>query len=223
VGVRAGGARPAEPRHQDRRVGGPRAARPDPVRRRRGRRGAGGRGPGAAEEPARRGRGAGHRRQPPGDPPGPMSAPTAPPIGHFGQFGGRFVPEALVPALQELSEAYAAASADPAFRAEFDRMLREYASCPSPLYHATRLSAEVGARLLLKREDLNHTGAHKIRNVLGQALLTRRMGKRRVIAETGAGQHGVATATACSYLDLECVVYMGEVDTERQALNVARM
>ena len=102
-------------------------------------------------------------------------------------------------------------------------MLREYAGTPSLLYDATRLSDVAGARILLKREDLNHTGAHKIRNVLGQALLTKRMGKTRVIAETGAGQHGVATATACAYLDLECVVYMGEVDTERQALNVARM
>src|SRR5690606_31658389 len=102
---------------------------------------------------------------------------------------------------------------DDAFRGEFDRMLRQYAGCPSPLYEASRLSEVVGARVLLKREDLNHTGAHKIRNVLGQALLTKRMGKPRVIAETGAGQHGVATATACAYLDLECVVYMGEEDT----------
>ena len=113
--------------------------------------------------------------------------------------------------------------ADDAFTAEFDRLLREYAGLPSRLYDAERLSEVVGARVLLKREDLNHTGAHKIRNVLGQALLTTRMGKKRVIAETGAGQHGVATATACAYFGLECVVYMGEVDTERQALNVARM
>jgi tryptophan synthase beta chain len=113
--------------------------------------------------------------------------------------------------------------ADPEFQAEFAAMLHDYAGCPSRLYQATRLSNEVGARILLKREDLNHTGAHKVRNVLGQALLTRRMGKRRVIAETGAGQHGVATATAAAYLDLECVVYMGEVDMRRQALNVARM
>jgi tryptophan synthase beta chain len=143
--------------------------------------------------------------------------------GHFGRFGGRFMPEALVAPLDELTMAWQDAMADEGFRAEFDRMLREYAGVPSLLYDATRLSERVGARVLLKREDLNHTGAHKIRNVLGQALLTKRMGKRRVIAETGAGQHGVAAATACAYLDLECVVYMGEVDTERQALNVARM
>jgi tryptophan synthase beta chain len=152
-----------------------------------------------------------------------MTAPAAAPIGHFGRFGGRFVPEALIAALDELDAAYREASGDPAFQAEFGAMLRDYAGCPSPLYEARRLSAELGARILLKREDLNHTGAHKVRNVLGQALLTRRMGKPRVIAETGAGQHGVATATACAYLDLECVVYMGEVDTQRQALNVARM
>ncbi|MEV4617154.1 tryptophan synthase subunit beta [Asanoa sp. NPDC049573] len=143
--------------------------------------------------------------------------------GHFGPFGGRFIPEALVAALDELDAAYRGAKADPAFVAEFDRMLREYAGAPSALYEAGRLSAQVGARILLKREDLLHTGAHKVRNVLGQALLTKRMGKRRVIAETGAGQHGVAAATAAAYLDLECVVYMGELDTERQALNVARM
>ena len=143
--------------------------------------------------------------------------------GHFGQFGGRFMPEALIAPLDELERAWREAKVDPTFTGELDRMLREYANVPSPLYEASRLSERAGARILLKREDLNHTGAHKIRNVLGQALLTRRMGKRRVIAETGAGQHGVATATACAYLDLECVVYMGEVDTERQALNVARM
>jgi tryptophan synthase beta chain len=144
-------------------------------------------------------------------------------LGHFGRFGGRFMPEALMAPLDELTAAWQEAMADPAFTGEFERMLREYAGTPSLLYDATRLSDVVGARILLKREDLNHTGAHKIRNVLGQALLTKRMGKTRVIAETGAGQHGVATATACAYLDLECVVYMGEVDTERQALNVARM
>jgi tryptophan synthase beta chain len=154
-----------------------------------------------------------------------VSPPAAPAtaVGHFGPYGGRFVPEALIAALDELDDAYRAALADPAFQAEFDGLLRDYAGCPSPLYQATRLSARLGARILLKREDLNHTGAHKIRNVLGQALLTKRMGKSRVIAETGAGQHGVATATACAYLDLECLVYMGEVDTRRQALNVARM
>jgi tryptophan synthase beta chain len=143
--------------------------------------------------------------------------------GHFGRFGGRFMPEALVAPLDELERAWREAMRDETFRGELDRMLREYAGLPSLLYDATRLSEVAGARVLLKREDLNHTGAHKIRNVLGQALLTKRMGKSRVIAETGAGQHGVATATACAYLDLECVVYMGAVDIERQALNVARM
>ncbi|HSE08930.1 MAG TPA: tryptophan synthase subunit beta [Nocardioidaceae bacterium] len=143
--------------------------------------------------------------------------------GHFGRFGGRFMPEALIAAHDELTAAWRDAMADPAFTDEFQRMLREYAGTPSLLYDATKLSEVAGARILLKREDLNHTGAHKIRNVLGQALLTRRMGKTRVIAETGAGQHGVATATACAYLGLDCVVYMGEVDTQRQALNVARM
>ena len=133
------------------------------------------------------------------------------------------MPEALIAAHDELTAAWRSAMADPTFTAEFDRMLREYAGTPSLLYDATKLSELAGARLLLKREDLNHTGAHKIRNVLGQALLTKRMGKTRVIAETGAGQHGVATATACAYLGLDCVVYMGEVDTQRQALNVARM
>jgi tryptophan synthase beta chain len=143
--------------------------------------------------------------------------------GHFGTFGGRFMPEALIAPLDELAEAWADAQADPTFMVELDRMFREYANLPSPLYDATRFSAVAGARILLKREDLNHTGAHKIRNVLGQALLAKRIGKPRAIAETGAGQHGVATATACAYLDLDCTVYMGEVDTARQALNVARM
>ncbi|MGH3314779.1 MAG: pyridoxal-phosphate dependent enzyme, partial [Nocardioidaceae bacterium] len=133
------------------------------------------------------------------------------------------MPEALIAPLDELEQAWRTAMADPSFTGEFHRMLREYAGTPSLLYDATRLSERAGARIVLKREDLNHTGAHKVRNVLGQALLTKRMGKSRVIAETGAGQHGVATATACAYLDLDCVVYMGEVDTERQALNVARM
>ncbi|GAA0954524.1 tryptophan synthase subunit beta [Kribbella koreensis] len=152
-----------------------------------------------------------------------MTAVLPDQLGHFGRFGGRFMPEALIAPLDELTVAWQEAMADPEFTGEFGRMLREYAGVPSLLYDATRLSEVAGARILLKREDLNHTGAHKIRNVLGQALLTKRMGKTRVIAETGAGQHGVATATACAYLDLECVVYMGEVDTERQALNVARM
>ncbi|WP_392390582.1 tryptophan synthase subunit beta [Nocardioides sp. L-11A] len=144
-------------------------------------------------------------------------------FGGVGAFGGRFMPEALIAALDELDTAWRGAMADPAFTGEFDRLLREYAGVPSMLYDATRLSEHAGARILLKREDLNHTGAHKIRNVLGQALLTQRMGKTRVIAETGAGQHGVASATAAAYLGLDCTVYMGEVDTERQALNVARM
>lgn len=143
--------------------------------------------------------------------------------GRFGEFGGRFMPEALMAALDELTEAWQDAMRDEDFTAEFQRMLVEYAGVPSRLYDATKLSEHAGARILLKREDLNHTGAHKIRNVLGQALLTKRMGKTRVIAETGAGQHGVATATAAAYLGLDCTVYMGEVDTQRQALNVARM
>ncbi len=143
--------------------------------------------------------------------------------GWFGEFGGRFMPEALVAALDELTVAWHEAMADPGFLTEFETILREYAGVPSPLYEAQRLSEHAGTRILLKREDLNHTGAHKIRNVLGQALLTRRMGKKRVIAETGAGQHGVASATAAAYFGLDCTVYMGSVDTKRQALNVARM
>ncbi len=143
--------------------------------------------------------------------------------GHFGRFGGRFMPEALVAPLDELERSWRACAADEHFRADFDRLLRDYAGVPSRLYDAARFSEHAGARVLFKREDLNHTGAHKIRNVLGQALLAKRMGKHRIIAETGAGQHGVATATACAYLGLECVVYMGEVDTVRQQLNVARM
>ncbi len=144
--------------------------------------------------------------------------------GHFGRYGGRFVPEALVAALDELTTAYDKARGDREFLDELDRLHRDYSGRPSPLTDAAKLSEHAGgARILLKREDLNHTGSHKINNVLGQALLTKRMGKTRVIAETGAGQHGVATATACALMGLECVVYMGEVDTERQALNVARM
>ena len=144
--------------------------------------------------------------------------------GYFGAYGGRFIPEALVAALDELSTAYDKAKVDPAFTTEFARLLRDYAGRPSLLTEATRFAEHAGgARILLKREDLNHTGSHKINNVLGQALLTKRMGKKRVIAETGAGQHGVATATACALMGLDCVVYMGEVDTKRQALNVARM
>ncbi|MGH4005526.1 MAG: tryptophan synthase subunit beta, partial [Pseudonocardiaceae bacterium] len=144
--------------------------------------------------------------------------------GHFGRYGGRFVPEALIAALDELTAAYAEARSDPEFTARLDGLLADYTGRPSPITEVPRLSEHAGgARILLKREDLNHTGSHKINNVLGQALLTERMGKPRVIAETGAGQHGVATATACALLGLQCVVYMGEVDTQRQALNVARM
>jgi tryptophan synthase beta chain len=144
--------------------------------------------------------------------------------GHFGAYGGRFVPEALVAALDQLSAAYDKAKSDPAFAQEFDHLLRTYSGRPTPLTEAKRFGAEAGgATVLLKREDLNHTGSHKINNALGQALLTVRMGKTRVIAETGAGQHGVATATVCALLGLECVVYMGEEDTRRQALNVVRM
>ena len=153
-----------------------------------------------------------------------MNDPTAASVeGTYGDFGGRFMPEALIAELDRLTQVWHEAMADPEFTGEFDRMLREYAGVPSLLYDATRLSEVAGARILLKREDLNHTRAHKIRNVLGQALLAKRMGKTRLIAETGAGQHGVATATAAAYLGLECVVYMGELDTKRQALNVARM
>src|SRR4051794_5623278 len=144
--------------------------------------------------------------------------------GHFGPYGGRFMPEALIAAVDEVAAEYDKARHDPEFLAELDRLQRDYAGRPSPVTDARRLSEHAGgARILLKREDLNHTGSHKINNVLGQALLTKRMGKTRVIAETGAGQHGVATATAAALMGLECLVYMGEVDTERQALNVARM
>ena len=152
-----------------------------------------------------------------------MSQHAADERGFFGDFGGRFMPEALVAALDELDVAWREAMADPTFVADFERILRDYAGAPSRLYHAERLSERAGVTVLLKREDLNHTGAHKIRNVLGQAMLTKRMGKTRVIAETGAGQHGVASATAAAYFDLDCTVYMGAVDTRRQALNVARM
>ena len=144
--------------------------------------------------------------------------------GHFGEYGGRFVPEALIGALDELEAAHNSAKEDPNFQAELDYLLKTYTGRPSPISEAKRFSEYAGgARIFLKREDLNHTGSHKINNVLGQALLTKRMGKRRIIAETGAGQHGVASATAEALLGLECVVYMGEEDTKRQALNVARM
>jgi tryptophan synthase beta chain len=144
--------------------------------------------------------------------------------GYFGQFGGRFVPETLMPVLAELEQAYRAAQADPDFRREFERFCRDYIGRPTPLYPAERLSAKMGgATIFLKREDLAHTGAHKINNALGQGLLAKRMGKTRVIAETGAGQHGVATATACAMLNLKCLVYMGEEDIRRQSPNVFRM
>jgi tryptophan synthase beta chain len=150
-----------------------------------------------------------------------MGDPSA--DGRFGEYGGRYVPEALMPACTELDEAFRRAWGDPAFHTEFEAILRDYAGRPSPVTECHRLSERLGIRVLLKREELNHTGSHKINNVIGQTLLTRRMGKPRVVAETGAGQHGVATATACALFGLECVVYMGEVDIERQALNVFRM
>ncbi|HEY7619887.1 MAG TPA: tryptophan synthase subunit beta [Solirubrobacteraceae bacterium] len=141
----------------------------------------------------------------------------------FGPYGGQYVPETLMPALAELEEAWVAARFDPGYRAELDGLLRDYVGRPSPLYLARRLSEAAGHRIYLKREDLNHTGAHKINNAIGQAVLAKRMGKPRIIAETGAGQHGVAAATACALLDLECVVYMGVEDVRRQAPNVQRM
>ena len=144
--------------------------------------------------------------------------------GYFGSFGGRFVPETLVAPIEELTSGYLAARRDPAFREELQRLLRHYVGRPTPVYEASRLTASAGgARIFLKREDLTHTGAHKINNALGQALVAKRMGKRRIVAETGAGQHGVATATACALLGLECHVYMGTEDMRRQALNVVRM
>jgi tryptophan synthase beta chain len=150
--------------------------------------------------------------------------PQSNPHGRFGPFGGQYVPEVLMGALGQLEREYASAQADPAFWKELDWYLKDFAGRPSPLYFARRLTEQLGgAKVYLKREDLNHTGAHKINNTLGQTLLTRRMGKRRVIAETGAGQHGVATATACAAFGLECVVYMGSEDVRRQALNVYRM
>ena len=158
-----------------------------------------------------------------------MSAPVTLPVmpdehGHFGQFGGMFVPETLMAALTELTAEYERAKADPAFQAELDRLLHEYVGRPTPLYFAERWTEKLGgAKVYLKREDLLHTGAHKINNALGQALLALRLGKQRIIAETGAGQHGVATATVCARFGFECTIYMGAVDMERQALNVARM
>ena len=153
------------------------------------------------------------------DPPGPE--PVG--LGRYGEFGGRFVPETLVPALEDLEREFRTAWADDGFRAQYADLLTTYAGRPTPVTECRRLSERLGVRVLLKREDLTHTGSHKINNVLGQALLTRRMGKKRVIAETGAGQHGVATATAAALFGLECKVFMGAVDIERQALNVFRM
>jgi tryptophan synthase beta chain len=145
-------------------------------------------------------------------------------VGRFGAYGGRYVPETLMAALEELEQAYAQAKTDPVFHAELDDLLRNYVGRPSPLYFAARLTEKLGgAKIYLKREDLLHTGAHKINNCIGQGLLAKRMGKKRIIAETGAGQHGVATATVCALLGLECVVYMGEEDMRRQELNVYRM
>ncbi|HET6170176.1 MAG TPA: tryptophan synthase subunit beta [Terracidiphilus sp.] len=152
------------------------------------------------------------------------SAPSESRPGRFGIYGGRYVPETLMAALQELEREYEIAKADAAFQAELDLLLRDFAGRPTPLYYAKRLSEELGgAKIYLKREDLLHTGAHKINNALGQGLLAKRMGKKRIIAETGAGQHGVATATVCALLGLECVIYMGDVDMARQELNVLRM
>ena len=141
----------------------------------------------------------------------------------FGPYGGQYVPETLMPALEELERAWSEAREDPGFQAEFGALLKDYVGRPSPLYLARRLSEIAGRRLYLKREDLNHTGAHKINNAIGQCLLAKRMGKPRIIAETGAGQHGVATATACALLGLECIVYMGTEDMRRQKPNVERM
>ena len=150
-----------------------------------------------------------------------MSEPSE--SGRFGEFGGRFVPETLVPACQELEVSFREAWADPLFRAELDQTLKEYAGRPSMITECYQLSSKLGIRLVLKREDLNHTGSHKINNVLGQVLLAKRMGKKRIVAETGAGQHGVASATAAALMGMSCKVYMGAVDVERQALNVFRM
>ena len=144
--------------------------------------------------------------------------------GHFGIFGGRFVAETLMPLILDLEKAYAEAKADPSFQAEMNGYLKDYVGRPSPLYFAERLTAHLGgAKIYLKREELNHTGSHKVNNVLGQIMVARRMGKKRIIAETGAGQHGVATATLCARFGLDCVVYMGAVDVARQAPNVFRM
>ena len=143
--------------------------------------------------------------------------------GYYGPFGGAYIPEMLYPNVEELQNQYLQIMEDPSFKEEFEQLLKDYVGRPSPLYHAKRLSERYGANIFLKREDLNHTGAHKINNTIGQILLAQRLGKKRIIAETGAGQHGVATATVCALKGLECVVYMGEIDIQRQAPNVARM
>lgn len=143
--------------------------------------------------------------------------------GYYGPFGGAYIPEMLYPNVEELEQQYLQVMNDPSFKSEFEQLLKDYVGRPSPLYHAKRLSDRYGAKIFLKREDLNHTGAHKINNTIGQILLAQRLGKKRIIAETGAGQHGVATATVCALKGLECVVYMGAIDIERQAPNVARM
>ena len=143
--------------------------------------------------------------------------------GYYGTFGGAYIPEMLYPNVEELQQQYLKIMEDPSFKAEFENLLRDYVGRPSPLYHAQRLSEKYNAKIFLKREDLNHTGAHKINNTIGQILLAEKLGKKRIIAETGAGQHGVATATVCALKGLECVVYMGEIDIQRQAPNVARM
>lgn len=143
--------------------------------------------------------------------------------GYYGQFGGAYIPEMLYPNVEELRQQYLQIMAEPAFQAEFEQLLKDYVGRPSPLYFAKRLSEKYNAKIYLKREDLNHTGAHKVNNTIGQILLAKRLGKKRIIAETGAGQHGVATATVCALMNLECIVYMGSVDIQRQAPNVARM
>src|SRR5690606_12102756 len=143
--------------------------------------------------------------------------------GYYGDFGGAYIPEMLYPNVEELRTRYLDIIAEPSFQEEFKSLLKDYVGRPSPLYHAKRLSEKYGAKIFLKREDLNHTGAHKINNTIGQILLAEKLGKKRIIAETGAGQHGVATATVCALKGLECVVYMGEIDIARQAPNVARM
>ena len=143
--------------------------------------------------------------------------------GYYGEFGGAYVPEILHKCVEELKNTYLKVIESEDFKKEFDQLLRDYVGRPSPLYPACRLSEKYGCRMYLKREDLNHTGAHKINNTIGQILLARRMGKKRIIAETGAGQHGVATATVCALMDMECIVYMGKTDVERQHINVEKM